>query len=348
MRCFLIMLSLLGLVACEGNSYRVQSIALVPLKTFPLEGISVRAMTLIGDNVGFAGSDTTYGLIFTQNQTMYFSNLKNVGVISDFRAIDNTTSKVFMLSIGNPALIYKTEANAMKEVYRESHERVFYDGLRFLDDRVGIAVGDPVEEGRMSVVITNNGGESWIKKPTSQSPKLAKGEVLFAASNSSIAVQGSKIWVVTGGAKSHVFFSEDKGVNWHSSVLPLQQGSASQGAFSIDFFDKKHGIVVGGDYQHPAERKGTVAITADGGKTWQRVPESQSIGYASCVKYIPQAKGYGVVAASPNGIFFSNNGGFSWQKVSDKVCHALLFADERTLVASGDGEITLFRVTEKR
>ena len=87
-------------------------------------------MVLLEKNVAFAGSDATFGFINTQNQTIATSNLKNRGVISDFRAVAATTQNFFMLSIGNPALLYKAEQSGMEEVYREEHPDVFYDVLR--------------------------------------------------------------------------------------------------------------------------------------------------------------------------------------------------------------------------
>lgn len=58
----------LWLVACQSaNPYEDKTIALVPLKTFPLPKISVRAMQLLSDkNVAFAGSDASFGFINTQ------------------------------------------------------------------------------------------------------------------------------------------------------------------------------------------------------------------------------------------------------------------------------------------
>ena len=153
----------LCLVACKhSNPYKDTTIELVEVKSFPLEKISVRAMVLLEKNVAFAGSDATFGFINTQNQTIATSNLKNRGVISDFRAVAATSQNFFMLSIGNPALLYKAEQSGMEEVYREEHPNVFYDVLRFTDDQFGIAIGDPIDN-RLSVVTTLNGGQQWTK-----------------------------------------------------------------------------------------------------------------------------------------------------------------------------------------
>ena len=138
---------LLCLVACKhSNPYNDTTIKLVEVKSFPLEKISVRAIVLLEKNVAFAGSDATFGFINTQNQTIATSNLKNRGVISDFRAVAATSQNFFMLSIGNPALLYKAEQSGMEEVYHEEHPDVFYDVLRFTDDQFGIAIGGPYQQ----------------------------------------------------------------------------------------------------------------------------------------------------------------------------------------------------------
>ena len=339
---------LLCLAGCKhSNPYKDTTIELVEVKSFPLEKISVRAMVLLEKNVAFAGSDATFGFINTQNQTIATSNLKNRRVISDFRAVAATSQNFFMLSIGNPALLYKAEQSGMEEVYREEHPDVFYDVLRFTDDQFGIAIGDPIDN-RLSVVTTLNGGQQWTKLTWSQSPKLEEGESVFAASNSALAHYGNKLWVVTGGSKSRVLFSDNKGYKWQDlATLPLAQGSPTQGAFTIAFYNDQQGIVLGGDYEQPTERKGSGALTFDGGKTWQPIATDKAIGYASCVQYIPDSEGNALVATSPNGLFFSNDQGKSWQQLSDKSYHALLFVDEQTMVASGNEKITLFRVVKK-
>lgn len=347
MRYIIIFISIF-LVGCEDkNPYEGVEISLVNLKRFELEKISVRSMVLLDRNVAFAGSDATFGFINTENQTMALSNLKNRGVISDFRSVAATSEHFFMLSIGNPALLYKAEATGMEEVYREEHPEVFYDAMDFIDEVSGVAIGDPIE-GRLLVIITNDGGRSWEKLTWSQAPKVEKGEAVFAASNSAMAHQGKKLWVATGGSKSRLFYSDNRGYKWEElSVLPLTQGSMSKGAFSIAFYDERQGIVAGGDYEHPEVKEGSMALTEDGGRSWEVIPADRSIGYTSCVKYIPNSKGNALVACSPLGLFFSNDKGKRWTRIGDEEYYSLLFIDEERFVASGNGKISIFKIVKK-
>ena len=104
---------------------------------------------------------------------------------------------------------------------------------------------------------------------------------------------------------------------------------------------------MGGNYEQPSDRNGTGAITDDGGKTWQPLTADSSFGYVSCVKYVPNSKGYALVACSPNGLYYSTDQGYHWQRLSAEVYHALLFIDEQTLIASGDEKISIFRVVSR-
>ena len=105
MRYFTILLILILLSGCgNSNPYEGKTIRLAVVKDFNLPKVSVRAMVLLDKNVAFAGSDATFGFINTQNQTMATNNLKNIQVISDFRAVAATKERFFMLSIANPAL----------------------------------------------------------------------------------------------------------------------------------------------------------------------------------------------------------------------------------------------------
>lgn len=342
MKTIILALSLI-LFSCKSTDYKTRDIELKELKTFPLEGVNIRALVALDNNVGFGGSNGILGFINTQNRTIQYSSFSQ----AEFRSVAATQNDFFALTIGNPAILLKTHNNEFMSVYQENNEKVFYDSMLFLDNSFGLAVGDPTED-CISIITTHNGGKSWQKMPCYQLPSLEQGEALFAASNSNIATYKNNIWIVTGGKKSRVLISDRELKSWKSVDLPILQGEASQGAFSVDFYDENNGIIMGGDYLNPQLKTNTGAVTSDGGKSWLPIEERFSVGYVSCVKYIPNTNANELIAASPNGLFFSNDKGASWKKVSDKAYHSLLFSDEKTLIASGNGEISMFRLTEKR
>ena len=92
------------------------------------------------------------------------------------------------------------------ETYRNMDSAVFLDGMKFWDDKNGIAFGDPIE-GKMLIITTEDGGESWTATSPENIPEKLEIEGGFAASGSSIALAGTtKAWVGTGGTKARVFF----------------------------------------------------------------------------------------------------------------------------------------------
>ena len=89
-------------------------------------------------------------------------------------------------------------------VYTEVNPKVFYDSMKFFDESHGIAMGDPTEN-CLSIILTNDGGNTWTKVPCEKLPPVVEGEAAFAASNTNIKVLGNTAWIVTGGTKARVF-----------------------------------------------------------------------------------------------------------------------------------------------
>ncbi|MEZ4971181.1 MAG: hypothetical protein R2814_16250 [Flavobacteriaceae bacterium] len=152
-----------------------------------------------------------------------------------------------MLSIGNPALLYKTgDKGNMELVYKEEDKGVFYDAMTFWNDREGIAVGDSMN-GCLSIIITRDGGHTWKKIPCASLPKSETGEGAFAASNTNIKTLGPKAWIAT--THGNVYSTNDKGGTWEVVKTPIISEKTTQGIFSIDFYDENFGVVFGGIIQ---------------------------------------------------------------------------------------------------
>jgi photosystem II stability/assembly factor-like uncharacterized protein len=224
-------------------------------------------------------------------------------------------------------------------VYQEEHEKVFYDSLQFWNDKKGIAIGDPIE-GSFSIITTRDGGNSWQKTPTNQIPKLEEGEAAFAASNTNIVIKGNSTWIVSGGKKSRIFYSDDKGKNWVVNETPIVQGKQMTGIFTADFYDSKTGFISGGNYEVLTQNFDNKARTTDGGKTWELVAQNQGFGYASCVQYVPNSNGKGLVTVGASGLFYSNDGGTSWKQLStDGSLYTIRFLDSTTAIAAGKNKL---------
>ncbi|MBT8295050.1 MAG: oxidoreductase, partial [Gramella sp.] len=194
-------------------------------------------------------------------------------------------------------------------------------------------------DGCISIIVTRNGGNSWRKIDSKDLPKAEEGEAAFAASNSNIAVIGENTWILTGGVRSRVLFSPDKGKSWEVYDTPLVQGKATSGGYSLDFYDEKNGIIVGGDYTNPEANTSNKAITKDGGKTWQLIADGEDPGYKSSVRYVPGSKGKAMIATGFNGIHYSNDEGLNWDKLSDEGFYTLRFLNDSVAYAAGKGRI---------
>ncbi len=322
------------------QEYVVRSFESVSIQKFDMDSTSIRAIIAVNaDELLFAGSRGDIGLTDDGGKTWDIEYLKyQNSIVPHFRSLAKTTSAVFALSVANPALLYKISDGEKTVVYKEEHEKVFYDAMTFLDDKTGIAIGDPID-GCTSIIMTNDGGNSWKKIDCANLPEVQEGEASFAASNTNIAFHKNNIWVVTGGTKSRVLKSADKGKTWEIIETPFVQGNGPQGIYSVDFYDENNGIIVGGDFSKPEENRANKAITVDGGKTWTLVADGQAPNYKSCVKYIPGTKGKEVIAVGKTGVSFSNDGGTTWKDISKDGYYTIDFVDKNTAWLSGHEKI---------
>ena len=68
------------------------------------------------------------------------------------------------------------------ETYRNYTEGIFYDAMDFWPDgEHGIAFGDPID-GRMTLIKTDDGGDTWHDIPFEERPEVPGGVHAFAAS----------------------------------------------------------------------------------------------------------------------------------------------------------------------
>ncbi|CDF78493.1 oxidoreductase [Formosa agariphila KMM 3901] len=309
------------------------------------DSLSIRAIELMGDGtLAFAADKGTYGLYFPKKEQVATSKQLHDSVPLHFRAVAHTSTDFFMLSIESPALLYKTgDDGSMKRVYKEEGEEVFYDAMTFWNDKEGIAVGDSVN-GCLSIIITRDGGETWAKLPCENLPKAIEGEGAFAASNTNIKVLEDKAWIAT--TSGTIYYSENKGETWITIETPMQNTEATQGVYSIDFYDELNGFAIGGDYTKPDVNTNNKMKTVDGGKTWLLVADGEEPGYKSCVQYMPNRNAESLVAVGFNGISMSNDHGESWKQISEESFYTIRFLNDSIAYAAGKGRISKLVFTE--
>lgn len=332
---FLLMVLVLASCAEEQKYQPFQSVTVTPVYE---DSVSIRAITFLdGRTLAFAGSNGMYGTVDVVTHKVRANVQTYDSLMPSFRAVGKTTNNFFMLSIESPALLYKTGSGGkMEVVYQEEGEGVFYDAMAFWDDTFGIAVGDTVD-GCLSIILTKDGGQTWSKVPCASLPKGIEGEGAFAASNSNIAIAGNKVWI--GTTEGRIYYSADKGATWEIQQTPIIHEEPTQGIYSMDFYDENLGFAIGGDYTSPESNQKNKIITVDGGKTWNLIADGKEPDYKSCVQFVPNSEGKGLVAIGFTGISYSGDGGENWKELSEEPFFTLRFLNDSTAYAGGSKRI---------
>lgn len=325
----------------SADSVKFKAFTSVEIDTILQEELSIRAILVDSNKVWFAANKGQYGYIDLKTDKKFNGHVIEDTLTLEFRSIAQTKEYIFMMNVGSPALIYRVskDGSRIKKMYQENHPKAFYDSMQFWNNQEGIAMGDPTEN-CLSVVITRDGGITWNKISCENLPKVEGGEAAFAASNTNIVIKGNETWMVSGGKKSRVFYSGDKGKSWRVFDTPIIQGEVMTGIFTADFYDSKNGFIAGGNYEKPNQNFGNKAFTKDGGKTWKLIAENEGFGYASCVQYVPNSNGQGLVSVGASGMFYSSNSGENWKKMADdSTLFTIRFLNDSTAIAAGKNQI---------
>ncbi|MFO0888122.1 MAG: hypothetical protein U0790_03130 [Isosphaeraceae bacterium] len=270
----------------------------------------------------------------------------------DVHAPDDRAALVLAVGPGPRSRVLKTRdgGETWSVALRNPDERGFFDAIAFWGRDRGLVQGDPVD-GRFVIFSTRDAGSTWRRFESSGMPPAQSGEGAFAASGTSLVVQGiDRGWFGTGGAaRSRVFRSDDGGTTWGATETPIDAGSPSAGIFSLAFRDALHGVAVGGDYRQPEKGGKVCARTEDGGRTWTlpRGPEPRA--FRSAVAYIPGSQPPTLIAVGPTGAEVSSDDGKSWKPLGSLGFHATSFAGPEAGWAVGeDGRIGRFSAEYRR
>jgi photosystem II stability/assembly factor-like uncharacterized protein len=266
----------------------------------------------------------------------------------DFRDIELLNEhSILLMSIGTgeDSRIFKSADSGQnwKTVFVNEEPDAFFDGFDFWNENTGILISDAIDE-KLYLLKTEDAGEQWNRVGAETLPNLGKGEYGFAASGTGITTFGQqKVWIVTGGTKSRVFYSPDQGANWSVFDTPMISGKPSTGSFSITFKDEQNGVAVGGDYQIDSAAINNVIQTNDGGKTWSGIEKPETVPFKSCVTYLGNNE---YLAVGTSGVSWSSDDGKCWTTIDTTSFHTMDF-DEKSRVgwmAGGNGVIAKFVV----
>ncbi len=320
----------------------------VAFETLFKHQISIRALQIYDGKVWYAGTDSKFGYVSLKD-TADQKQIRLSEEKLEFRTLAQSSRYFETINILSPAHHFRIDKKTLKvSILRTDHKKTaFFDA--FIYDRFdrGLAISDPNEQGSGNPVIMLPTGnyQSGVAVAT-DFPTYFAGEAHFAASNSNIAMKSGKVWIATGGAKARIFkYSWRNSMKWEAFETPFIQGTSSQGIYSIDFYDEKFGIAVGGDYTKQTENINNIATTHDGGKTWQIQASGKNGGYKTCVKFRPGSKGREILAVGDQNIEFSNDSGKTWTTVSEeKGLYICEWIDRNTVVLAGKNRIVKMRL----
>jgi photosystem II stability/assembly factor-like uncharacterized protein len=201
---------------------------------------------------------------------------------------------------------------------------------------------DPVE-GRFPIRRTLN-GRFW-QDIGDRLPPALEGEFAFAASGTCVATQGQQnAWLATGGAEeARILATTDGGNTWQAYETPIIHGTPNTGIFTVAFRNARHGILAGGDVAVFDARTKNVAVTADGGKTWELAKPAPFPSAVYGLSYVPGGDGRTVVITGPGGAAWSLDEGESWTRLRGvRNFWAVAFADRgHGWLVGTEGRITL-------
>jgi photosystem II stability/assembly factor-like uncharacterized protein len=237
----------------------------------------------------------------------------------EFRDVEGVSARVAYLvasGTGAASRIYKTTDGGATWTleFQNSIADAFYDCFDFWTPKRGITFSDPANS-RFPVIGTRD-GTTW-QNIGSRLPSPLHGEAGFAASGTCVATHGGqRAWIVTGGASTaRVLATSDGGDTWQAYSTPLVSHPLA-GGFTIAFRDPFHGIVAGGDLDPknptPSNR---VAITSNGGRSWQLVSAPPFPGAVFGLSYVPGFGKRTVVATGPGGAAWSPDEGHTWNSL---------------------------------
>ncbi|MBW8360441.1 MAG: glycosyl hydrolase [Weeksellaceae bacterium] len=319
----------------------------IELQTLLKAKISIRAIQFWDGKVWYAGTDSKFGYVSLKDP----ADQKQIALADkklQFRTLAQNKTAFYAINIESPAYFFKIAKKSLEHqiVFKDTLKTAFYDALHFVNDNRAYAFSDPDSDLNMKLAVFNAKTRNpWYGIGHRGTLKLNKGEAAFAASNSIIESSYPYLWIATGGVVSRVFRHDFKNGRWEVFNTPFIQGSSSQGIYSIDFYNRKFGIAVGGDYTKQEQNINNIATTNDGGKTWQIQASGMNGGYKTCVKIRPKSRGKDIIAVGDQHIEFSSDFGKTWTKISDeKGLYVCEWIDRNTVVFAGKDRIVKMTV----
>ena len=289
---------ILVLLLCVGsiNFFDAQELIELDMITHTAHARALRchsAFVYVGDN---------QGRCFSYNPITKELVLMNL-VQPELRDVEVNKLGVLWMQTGDTGKVFLNAGIQPVLFPRPNGLGVFLDGIA-VNDSIVFAMGDPIN-GVFSLFLSRDYGLTWKTIP---GIKAEDSEAGYAASGTTVQIADNRLIFVTGGLRSRIFIGKRLGKKWKSYALPFKPGEG-EGPYSLCVIDRKHMVVVGGNYQLLDRRSSVCYISSNGGKTWKESAEPP-FGYRSDVIHF-QGVTY---ACGSNGIDFSTDHGNTWVK----------------------------------
>jgi photosystem II stability/assembly factor-like uncharacterized protein len=241
---------------------------------------SFRALKSHGNHIWAGGTQGTVGHSTDAGKTWTFKQIPGTSSL-DFRDLMIINNKEILFMSAGPseegkARIWRTSdgGETWHMLFEKTDPGYFFDCLQWdSKQKTGWLLADPIAQKISLFKITNMKFEELRTRDELQ---LQRNEAFFAASGSSLLVQGNKLVLVGGGgALARIYSREDKNASWRVSETAIQTGEA-KGYFSIGAKNKSEYWTVGGDYRTLNESTIPILTTKDGGYHWDALENSPS------------------------------------------------------------------------
>jgi photosystem II stability/assembly factor-like uncharacterized protein len=279
----------LAVVMSGGMEASFSQDATLNVKYFnTLSHLSIRALEARSDSCAWFSADHgVWGYTEDAGKTWHIDSIKVDSVYPEFRSIAMLNdSTVLLLGIASPAYLFKTtnKGKAWRLVYKNTDKNIFFDSMKFTDEKVGMAVADPIDE-HFLLLMTFDEGSKWHVLDSSRTASEA-GESLFASSNTNVDYTSKRAWFATGGTHARVVILSEgrKNEKLFAYDTPIIQGGKMTGIFSMDFFDDTLGVIAGGNYEKTDTSIVSLAVTYNGGKNWKTMKGKKPF-FGSCVQF---------------------------------------------------------------
>jgi len=211
--------------------------------------------------------------------------------------------------------------------------------VHFMDWNHGWMIGDSTakddDDGESVLLSTINGGRTWMIQKI---PNLLS--VHFTDLQNGWAV----------GRNATLLRTTNGGTDWTSVAeiqtvvgLPVESSNYNYGFRDVFFLDNNHGWLIGNFYGRAQSNIGGLFVTADGGKSWKRVPLTLETQYVSgrftpgllhSVRFTDEKTGTvtGEMKDGENRFFFAlhtRDGGKTWEqyRTPSRATHSVQFLD---------------------